>query len=136
MRCLAKAVKKGDNVGPRLIQAGQAVFVPALSPVLDTVQEYCKLACYLQQRKSLAQPHHGLSPYLGHVDDYGKCPWRAVCELPQGKPLQYWTQLELVGECPPWKNPANRQMLKTSSHLYGRQPSKMGPQPLMQMWLC
>ena len=50
MRRLAKAVKKGDNVGPRLIQAGQAVFVPALSPVLDTVQVYCKLACYLQQR--------------------------------------------------------------------------------------
>jgi hypothetical protein len=31
------------------LQAGQAVLVPALSPVLGTVQVHCKLACYLLQ---------------------------------------------------------------------------------------
>jgi hypothetical protein len=47
------------------VQAGQAVLVPALSPVLDTVEVGCKLVCYLLQRQSLAQPHNGLSPHPG-----------------------------------------------------------------------
>jgi hypothetical protein len=46
-------------------QGSQAVLVPALSPVLDTVKAHCKLVCYLLQRLSLAQPHNGLSPHPG-----------------------------------------------------------------------
>lgn len=66
------------------VQTGRAALVPELTPVLDNVLLHCKFVCYHAFMSIPGSSAQWLEPAFNYVEGYGKCPYRAVSELPPG----------------------------------------------------